>query len=198
MRRTSAPAVLAAACILASILVPAEASGQAKAAVKVEPFKAEEFPSWALDLRRADIIAFGSLPFTVFFAQFAIDSWRYSQHINDRRYAPWPLKPAGAIEMDESQRKAAFAAGCAGAVAVALVDYIIMTVRRNSAARSEREKPKSELSMTRSPWPPLEDAAPPAETTPPADVPPLKTTPPADIPPGEPSPSVVAPAAGSE
>jgi hypothetical protein len=159
------------ACALLAALPAAGASAQTAAkaaAAKIEPYTSEEFPSWALDLRRADIVAFGALPFTVFFAQFAIDGWRFSQNSWDRRYAPWPLKTAGAVEMDENQRIAAFAAGCAGAATVALVDWILVSKRRARSERAEREKPKSVLTMKRSPWPPAElppvDAAPvPAE-----------------------------------
>ncbi len=80
-------AVVMAVCVLVPVLSPARASAQTgtvpktgATAAKIEPYKAEEFPSWALDLRRADIVAFGALPFTVFFAQFAIDGWRFSQN----------------------------------------------------------------------------------------------------------------------
>jgi hypothetical protein len=106
-----------------------------------EPYVKEEFPSWALDLRRAEAVAFGSLPFTVFFAQFAIDSRRYYENDWDRRYAPWPIKAAGAVNMTEGEYLTAFAAGCVGAVTVALVDYLIVVLKRRSVRRAADEKP---------------------------------------------------------
>jgi hypothetical protein len=94
------------------------------------PYQREEFPSWLLDLRRADIVAFGSLPFMMFFTTFTVDSYRFYANDWDRRYAPWPLKAAGAIEMDESQRIASFSVALGLSVVIALIDYCIIQHKR--------------------------------------------------------------------
>lgn len=106
-----------------------------------EPYAKEEFPQWALDVRRAEAVAFGALPFTIFFAQFAIDSRRYYENDWDRRYAPWPIKAAGAVSMTEGEYLTAFTAGCIGAATIALVDYVIVTMKRRNARRAADEKP---------------------------------------------------------
>jgi hypothetical protein len=129
--------------------------------LKPEPYKAEEFPLWAHDLRRAEIIAFGSLPFALFFVKAAIDSYRYADNDWDRRYAPWPLKSAGAIEMDEDQRVAALVAAGFGSVLLAFVDHIILSMRRNSAEKAAQAKIPPRITTERDGWPPSVELPPP-------------------------------------
>ena len=107
---------------------------------KPAPYEAAEFPDWTNDLRRAEIVAFGALPLTIFYAQFAIDCKRFADAGWDRRYAPWPLKSAGAVAMTVDESLGALAAGCLGAVAVAVLDFFLnraqkaATLRRSAAS----------------------------------------------------------------
>jgi len=119
-------------------------------------YSKDEFPSWALDLRRAEIVAFGALPFTVFFTQIGIDTQRFASNGWDQRYAPWPLKPAGAFPLPENERIAVFATGIGLAVGVALVDFIILTIRRQSDTRSSRVRSNPGISIKREAWPLVE------------------------------------------
>ena len=89
------------------------------------------FPQWTRDLRRAEIVAFGSFPFTYFFSAFAMDTYRFATNDWDRRYAFKPLKPAGAIDFtpDEQRRVLAYAIG--SAVVIAIVDHLIVRYQRS-------------------------------------------------------------------
>jgi len=130
---------------------------------KPEPYLSEEFPAWANSLRRSEIVAFGSLPFTVFFTTFAMDSYRYSQNNWDQRYAPWPLKAAGAIEMDESQRIGSFVTACAISVVISLVDYALIRSKRRAEQRKAEAKTYPSIQIERNTWP-SETKAPDPET----------------------------------
>jgi hypothetical protein len=103
-----------------------------KAAV---PYTDDEFPAWARDLRRAEVVAFGALPITIFYAQFSIDCYRFAVADWDRRYAPWPIKSAGAVPMTDAQSRTALAAGVVGAVLTAVVDYFLARYKRSLAER---------------------------------------------------------------
>ena len=143
------------ACLLAAAAVsplPAADSGSKKTESKsaAQPYSPDEFPLWARDLRRAEVIAFGSLPFTLFFAKAAVDTYRYSQHDWDRRYAPWPLKTAGAVSMTENEFKATFAAACVGALSVALADFIVVKLKRHGERKAAAERPKASYTIERS------------------------------------------------
>jgi hypothetical protein len=117
------------------------------------------FPLWAKDLRRGEIVAFGAFPFMVFFSSFSVDSFRLATHDWDTRYAPWPIKSAGAVKMTDNEYAITFSAAITGAVLIALTDYLIV---RHKRAKTEHERlalPEGDILILRRPWP-LEEAAP--------------------------------------
>jgi hypothetical protein len=93
-----------------------------------EPYKVGEFPDWALDLRRGEIIMFGSFPFTFFFVTEGYDLYRFSMHGFEYQYAPWPFKDPvnGPYSIDE-QVGVVFAA-LALSLVIAGTDYLIRKV----------------------------------------------------------------------
>ncbi|MDR1305999.1 MAG: hypothetical protein LBK74_00305 [Treponema sp.] len=90
-------------------------------------------PQWVKDLRRAEIVAFGSFPFTLFFTKTFIDLYRTATHDWDRRYAPWPFKAAGAVSMDGDQIKMMFAIAVSASLTISITDYIIVRYKRSRA-----------------------------------------------------------------
>lgn len=123
-------------------------------------FDTSEFPLWARDLRRAEIVAFGSFPFTMFFAGVGMDLYRSATHDWDRRYAPWPLKSAGSISMTHQQHFITLGAAIAGSVLISVADYLIVRHKRNKAeAQKALNIPPGDPIIIRRSWPPEEDAA---------------------------------------
>ncbi|MCL2129608.1 MAG: hypothetical protein FWH35_04550 [Treponema sp.] len=108
------------------------------------------FPQWTRDLRRAEIIAFGSFPFTYFFTSFGVDIYRSATHEWDRRYAPWPFEGAGSIGKTHQQklRTIGIAAGCS--ILIALIDYGIVQHKRRVKARQSLEYPEGTPIIVRS------------------------------------------------
>jgi hypothetical protein len=132
-------------------------------------FDTTDFPLWAKDLRRGEIIAFGSFPFAYFFTNFFYDTYRTVSHGGDRRYAPWPIKPAGSIGKTQDEEFLTLGIAAGGAVTIALVDYIIVRYKRYKAAEEIRRLPPGTPIITRRPLgdeavppgaSPLEPAAP--------------------------------------
>ena len=115
-----------------------------------------EFPQWARDLRRGEIIAFGTFPFTMFFATFAVDTARAAGHDWYRRYLPWPFKGSGAIEMSTREHIITLSAAIISSVTLALVDHLIVRIKRAKAERERLALPEGELIQLRNPWPPDE------------------------------------------
>ena len=89
------------------------------------------FPQWTRDLRRGEIVAFGSFPFAYFFTSFSYDLFRFASNGGNMLYAPWPLKPAGAIEPSQGQKLSVIGIAAGGAVVIALVDYVIVRYKRH-------------------------------------------------------------------
>lgn len=53
-----------------------------------EPYEEEEFPGWALDLRRGEVIFFGTIPFTFFASKLSYDLYRYASNNFDSDLVP--------------------------------------------------------------------------------------------------------------
>jgi hypothetical protein len=112
------------------ILPMADGSGTAGTAAAVSS-PLSSAPQWVKDLRRAEIVAFGSLPLTIFWTSFAIDMYRYGTHDWDTRYAPWPIKSSGAIDMTTSEMKMMFGIAISSSVLLAVADHIIVRYKRS-------------------------------------------------------------------
>jgi hypothetical protein len=104
-------------------------------------FDTSEFPLWARDLRRAEIVAFGSFPFTVFFTTFAVDTWRCYSHGWDPLYAPWPAKPPGAINMTQDELTMTIAIAAVISAAIAVTDFSIVQIKRYKEKQRLRNLP---------------------------------------------------------
>jgi hypothetical protein len=119
-----------AVLILAALAVPVQAQTN-NTVLPSTQFDTSDFPLWGKDLRRAEIIAFGTFPFTMFTATFAMDTWRASQNGWDGRYMPWPLKTAGAVDMTGKEHEITLAAAGIASLTLALADFIIVQVKRH-------------------------------------------------------------------
>ena len=121
----------------------------------------ETWPGWLMDMRRWEIVAFGSFPFTMFFATIGMDMYRWHNHngmdFGDRTHAPWPLKSAGAVAMtdDEMRRTILMAIGLSASVAIA--DHLIVQARRRRERRRIEAIPSGTIVITRTPL--VEDRA---------------------------------------
>ena len=122
-----------------------------------QTFNMTGFPQWAKDMRRWDIIAFGSFPFTMFAVTFFTDLARWGSangldfSAEGRRYAPWPFKSAGAVEMskEEYERTILIAAGLSAAIAV--TDLIIVKIKQRKERHRIESSPSGSVIINREP-----------------------------------------------
>jgi hypothetical protein len=128
-----------------------------------------EFPQWAKDLRRADIITFGAFPLTFFLGGIVVDTYRASQHGWDTRYGPWPVNMGGSVSRTTDEQIATICVAAGGAVLVAVADYIIQRVKRERDARYAALTAPSDPIIIRNPWPPGEESEAPPEAAAPED-----------------------------
>jgi hypothetical protein len=143
--------------LLLSFLTPAAPLLSAQTTSKdPEPL---DLPQWVKDLRRAEIVAFGSLPFTIFFATTAMDTFRYINHGNDARYAPWPLKSAGAVGMNTDEVVITIMSAVGGSLLISLADYFIVRYKRNKAEKEQLKLPRGDPIIIRRPYPQAESPA---------------------------------------
>jgi len=107
-----------------------------------EPYTEEEFPDWLEALRRAEIIAFGSLPFTFAFSFLAYDVFRYIYHGFDQSYLP--IGSPNPEPYTATENLGVVLAAGAGSIIIAVVDALLgraETVRRKEGASGDLSPP---------------------------------------------------------
>ena len=109
------------------------------------------FPLWAKDLRRGEIVAFGSFPFAYFFATFGFDTYRFFNNGFNTSYAPWPFTSSAAIEQTQDEKIMTLGIAAGGAIIIALVDYGIMRYKRSREEREIRNLPEGTPIVIRRP-----------------------------------------------
>jgi len=124
--------VNAARAVLLVVVVGVLALAPAPATAEDEhvpvPYAPEEFPDWARDLRRAEIVFFGSLPFSFFFTFEAYDTGKFVASGFDPLQAPWPMRSGAEIAASYSTEEKAWliASALTVSAAVAVVDYLLV------------------------------------------------------------------------
>jgi len=116
---------------------------------EIKVFNTTGLPQWVKDMRRWDIIAFGTFPFSMFLSSFFNDLYRWNKangmdfSSEGRRYAPWPFKSAGAVDLTSQEfgRNILIAAGIS--VTLAFTDLLIVKIRQNKERRRLENKPPS-------------------------------------------------------
>ena len=126
-------------------------------------FDTTGFPQWAKDLRRWEIIAFGTYPFSLFFVTFTMDMIRWnnanSMDMSEegRRYAPWPLKSAGALEMSSHEFRSTLVIAAGVSITLALIDLFLVLSKRNAERRRLESIPSGSFEIERKPLETLSD-----------------------------------------
>jgi hypothetical protein len=120
---------VAAACLLAFSAAGALAEDEHVP----EPYAPEEFPAWANDLRRAEIVFFGSLPFSLFFTFEAYDIGRFvgsgfDEDGFDTLLAPWPFRAGSEIgaRYSTAEKGWLIASALTVSLCVSVVDFLIV------------------------------------------------------------------------
>jgi hypothetical protein len=130
-------------------------------------FDLSEAPQWVRDLRRWEIVAFGTIPFAMFTATFGMDMYRWNNangmDFSDagRKYAPWPLKSAGAFNMESREMEQTLIIAAGLCVTVAFTDLIITLVKRANAKKRAEALPHNATTINRRPLYEEEPQAPP-------------------------------------
>ncbi|HRR02352.1 MAG TPA: hypothetical protein P5286_05580 [Treponemataceae bacterium] len=126
--------------VLVTGFLPAQTTTTNDSGTEPVPYEKDEFPSWQSDIRRAEIIAFGSLPFVTFMTSLTYDIYRYIDHDQQDEYLPWPMKEKEIAEpLSEDDQKKILLISVGVAIGVALFDYGFRAIRRHiRQSRQER------------------------------------------------------------
>ena len=93
------------------------------------PYERSEFPDWAHALRRAEVVAIGSLPLTLFGVRLLYDYTRYVARGFAPEVRPFPFGPiGGGPALTETEMLGIVIGAAALSVAIALIDADLRVV----------------------------------------------------------------------
>jgi hypothetical protein len=119
--------------------------------------KPYEFPQWAKDFRRADIIAFGVFPFAWFISALAIDVQRMAEHNWDKSYYTGLftqlLNPdsSSVHAWSGDEYRNSFAISGILCASVAITDFMIIKIKRSNAEKKVRARQAAEPDIRHTP-----------------------------------------------
>ena len=116
--------------LVAVLLVFAVGGVLAADTVVPQPYSPDEFPRWALELRRGEIIAFGVFPISLLATTLLYDVGRFGfRSIQagrvDADYAPWFFASPGAPGLSDSERIGILIGAAGLSVTIAVVDHLL-------------------------------------------------------------------------
>lgn len=130
---------LASIALCAVLLLPLVAESESD--LTPVPYGPAEFPEWQLNLRRAEILSFGALPFVTFFSSLYYNVYRYYDHDKQKEYLPWPLNTGkDSVPLAEGEQKKILLYSAGISVGVAAFDFVWRTVRHEMKVRKEERE----------------------------------------------------------
>ena len=120
-----------------------------------EPYTSEEFPEWAKDLRRTEIISFGSLPFVTLGVSIGYGGYLYATGVLDS--FPNPLNKSE-NSFDTDQQVTVLEMSLAISFGLGLTDYIINLIQRSSKNKRLKKIQESKEKISVTPLTPEEAA----------------------------------------
>jgi hypothetical protein len=128
--------VLALTLLTASL--PAGAQQVDAGGSEPQEYGEEEFSPFLRDLRRGEIVMFGTFPITLFLTLEVFDIYRYIDNIGNPeqyRYTPWPFRAVNPFPYEPNEIKGILITAASASLLMAVADYIIGRVKEK---RSER------------------------------------------------------------
>lgn len=105
------------------------------------PYEEEEFPQWALDLRRGEVIFFGTLPFSLLFTSLGYSLIRYGVNNFDPAYAPAIAPGPNTVPFSQGEIIGVILTGVGLSILAAVADFIIGRIidKRDAERQAEHE-----------------------------------------------------------
>lgn len=129
-------AILVSLVLLASMPLAA-----AEPTITIEPYTKDEFPGWLQDLRRAEIVSLGSLPFVTLGVTLSYSLYRYFSHGMDSNYFPNPFaKSSSAARLTTDEQLGILFTSLGVAAAVGITDFTISSIQRHQRKKAEIQR----------------------------------------------------------
>ncbi len=98
-----------------------------------KPYSPDEFNAWMKQLWRADAVAVGSFPFSLFLTLEVYDTFRFVSNGFNTSYAPWPIGSGSAVTYSTTETAWLAVSAVSLSLLVAGIDWFIGLVNERSA-----------------------------------------------------------------
>ena len=94
-----------------------------------EPYQENEFPAWAWDIRRWEIVFLGTFPFTMFYSTLTFQVNRYIQSGFEEELVPAPFGGLRSIPLEAKEKRGIIISALSMSAAIAFTDLIITKIQ---------------------------------------------------------------------
>lgn len=133
--------------IFFTILISLLASSVPIFSETAEPYAKDEFPSILYDIRRAEIITLGSMPFITFSATLGYSFGKYAAHDFDSSYFVNPFSSTDENSFSTDEQIGILLTSLGISAGIGLTDFIVHTVKRNNRLRKLKKQKNTEIQI---------------------------------------------------
>lgn len=127
----------------------------AEPTVTIEPYTEDEFPGWLQDVRRAEIVSLGSLPFVTLGVTLGYSLYRYFSNDMNPDYFPNPFaKSSSAARLSTDEQLGILFTSLGLAAVVGIADFTVSSIQRYQREKAEIRQNSEGVEIV-----PLDDAA---------------------------------------
>ena len=113
-----------------------------------EPYEEDEFPSWLKDLRRAEIITLGAMPFITLNTSLCYSFGNYAFHNFDSDYFLNPFAQGSDTSSYTSGEQAGILLTSLGiCLGIGITDFIVHSVKRSNQKKKMRTQKKGNINI---------------------------------------------------
>lgn len=113
-----------------------------------EPYQKEEFPGILHDIRRAEIITLGSMPFITFSATLGYSFGKYASHNFDSSYFVNPFSSTDENSFSTDEQIGILLTSLGISAGIGLTDFIVHTIKRNNRQKKLKKQKNTEIQIT--------------------------------------------------
>ncbi|MGN0728274.1 hypothetical protein [Treponema sp.] len=115
--------------LVITLSIPLQVTAEAASSSDTpEPYTKEEFPQWAIDLRRFEIVSLGAVPFAAISVNLGYSAFQYFSGNSDSFHAPF----SGNSSLSEGEQMKIFCLSIGTGVLIGTVDLAICLAKRRS------------------------------------------------------------------
>lgn len=109
--------------------------------VEVESYDNVNFPPFLLDMRRSEIVTFGSYPFTMMTVSAGYSLFKYFSNGMDSKYTPNPFMKASSANLTDAETKGIILGAAGLSIGIGIIDFFLNQI----AIASEKQEKEARL-----------------------------------------------------